>query len=193
MSRNAFRNTNEDHRSLDLRELKRLGFLDGPGRRTLFWKRNGEVISSIGIETHFERLILRYTHEPHYGERQHKEYSVFLASTPCNYGGERRWFICPASGCSRRVLVLHSGSIFACRHCLDLSYESQREAPYARALRKAQKIHMKLGGTGCTGDDFPEKPKWMHLRTYSRLAQTYENAIGSSWPPFLLKSIALNG
>src|SRR5262249_58550298 len=122
MGRYATRNTNEDYRSLDLRELKRLGMFDVRGRRSLYWKRHGEVVASIGIEIYFDRLILRYTHESHYADRQRKEYSVFLDSTRCNYGGERQWFICPAAGCSRRVLVLYSSSIFSCRHCLNLTY-----------------------------------------------------------------------
>lgn len=189
MGRYSFRNTTEDHRFLDIRELNRWGLLRPSGWRTITWKRHGEVVSSIGVLPDYDRLLLRYSHESPYGERQNREYPVFLDSTRCNYGGERRWFLCPGSGCSRRVAVLYCGSIFACRHCLDLSYESQREAPYARALRRAQTIHLKLGGTGCTGDDLPEKPKWMHWKTYSTLIQRYEQALDCSWPPFLLRAL----
>ena len=189
MGRYSFRNTTEDHRPLDIRELNKWGVLWSSGWKTVTWRRNGEVTSSIGLLAYSDRLVLRYSHESQYGERQQKEYPVFLDSTRCHYGGERRWFICPASGCSRRVAVLYSGPIFACRHCFDLAYESQREAPYMRALRKAQRISMKLGGTGCTDEGLPEKPKWMHWKTYSCLAREYENALGCSWPPFLLRAL----
>jgi hypothetical protein len=61
-------------------------------------------------------IRLRYTHQRFDGEREHQEYSVVLDWTPCNYAGARCWFICPARGCSRRVAVLYSSSMFMCRH-----------------------------------------------------------------------------
>ncbi|CZG10327.1 TPA: hypothetical protein JBE46_02375 [Legionella pneumophila subsp. pneumophila] len=67
-------------------------------------------------------------------------YPFLLNWTPCRFGGERPWFICPAKGCQRRVAILYSGSIYACRHCHQLAYTSQREADYDRALRQAEKI-----------------------------------------------------
>jgi len=66
---------------------------------------------------------------------QHKE-GIFIpqiVSTPCNFGGRRWWFICPvvdnAYVCNRRVSTLYfgKGNSFGCRHCLHLTYESQRE------------------------------------------------------------------
>ena len=71
-----------------------------------------------------------------------------------------------------------------CRHCLGLAYESQREAPHYRALHKAQAIHEKLGGTGCTLDPV-FKPKGMHWRTFRRLATQMEEAESSAVPPWL--------
>jgi hypothetical protein len=189
MGRYASRNTTEYHRSLDIRELNRWGLPEVGGWRTITWREDGEAVASIGVLPCFDHLVLRYSHESLNGEREHKEYPVFYTSTLCHYGGVRRWFICPARGCSRRVAVLYSGSIFACRHCLDLSYESQREAPYSRALRRARKIHTKLGGTGCTGDELPDKPRWMHWKTYSKLIQEYNQALDCSWPPFLFRGL----
>ena len=74
---------------------------------------------------------------------------------------------------------LDVADVFACRHCLQLAYESQREAPHYRALRKAQGIHEKLGGTGII-DDPVFKPKGMHWRTY---AEAESRAV----PPWLLR------
>ena len=48
--------------------------------------------------------------------------------------------------CGRRVAKLHlSGRYFLCRHCHRLGYASQSEAPWARALRRANKIRQQLG------------------------------------------------
>lgn len=45
---------------------------------------------------------------------------------------------------------------------------------HQRALSKAQKFRQRLGGSLCTDDPFPEKPKGMHWRTYGRLAERGE-------------------
>ncbi|WBV70692.1 hypothetical protein PGH42_12355 [Legionella pneumophila] len=98
-------------------------------------------------------------------------YPFLLNWTPCRFGGERPWFICPAKGCQRRVAILYSGSIYACRHCHQLAYTSQREADYDRALRQAEKIRGKLGWDTGIFEMEGGKPKGMHWSTFERLAQ----------------------
>jgi hypothetical protein len=78
--------------------------------------------------------------------------------------------------------------MFACRRCLQLAYESQREAPHYHALRKAQSIHEKLGGTGII-DDPVFKPKEMHWRTYSRHLERLQEAESRAVPPWLLRCL----
>ena len=98
------------------------------------------------------------------------DYPVRLQTTECNFGGVRYWFTCPAVGCSRRVAVLHQGGkIFACRHCYQLAYKSQRETPGDRGHRGANNIRRRLGWP--VGIAFPGggKPKGMHWKTYWRL------------------------
>jgi hypothetical protein len=65
--------------------------------------------------------------------------------TPCNLGGWRAWFICPAVGCGRRVAILYGGGIFACRHCYRLADASSREDAGGRATRRADRLRARLG------------------------------------------------
>jgi hypothetical protein len=57
-------------------------------------------------------------------------------------------------------------------------------------LIKTQAIRMKLGGSPSLVEDFPEKPKGMHWRTYDRLRQKANEAEDESWPPWVLKMMA---
>ncbi len=105
------------------------------------------------------------------GEWEDLEESVPLEWTPCNFGGERPWFVFPGvvNGvrCSRRVAILYGpGKYFLCWYCYDLRYESQREDKKDRALRRAQKIRQRLGGSANMLELFPERPKGMHHDTY---------------------------
>jgi hypothetical protein len=58
-------------------------------------------------------VILIYRHRS--GDTEWKDEHYAVVRTPCNLGGSRAWFICPAVGCWRRVAILYGGGIFACR------------------------------------------------------------------------------
>lgn len=79
-------------------------------------------------------LKLNYTQtDRRSGEKEDMDYRVNLATTPCNLGGKRYWFICPLTKnnipCNRRVGVLFSiGKWFGCRHCGEIAYQSQFES-----------------------------------------------------------------
>ena len=184
------KNTTSYYHQLDIRYLRQHGMLT-PGRSfSLNWSRMGEVVGSLGVQVEFDRIILNYRHQRYGEDWKSYEYPIFLDHTPCHYGGTRSWFVCPSSICSRRVAVLHGGRLFACRHCHQLVYESQREAPWSRALTRLQKIRERLGGTGSMAEDFPGKPKGMHWRTYKCLCMEAGEAQNRSWSPLMIRMLA---
>lgn len=168
------KNTTDDCQLLDVRELQRDNLLV-PGRNfSMRWTCNGKKIASINVKIESEQVIeLRYHYQRQNGNWQPIKYAVSIDWTPCNYGGQRPWFICPMGGCGRRVAILYGGSIYACRECHQLAYQSQRETVDHRALRRAQNIRKKLGGSANMLEAFPSKPKGMHWHTYFRMTDQH--------------------
>jgi hypothetical protein len=176
----ASKATTADYRQLDVRRLQRDGLLERRWSFSWRWTRNGEETGIINIRPESDRVILDYRSREGGGEWTAQEYPVMLERTPCHYGGERVWFRCPARGCGRRVTTLYGGTIFACRHCYQLSYECQRESASDRADRRAWKIRERCK------DQFGNlleplfKPKGMHERTFRRLERAYTHACHTS-------------
>ena len=153
---------------LDVYYLHRHGMLTPGHASSLHWNRNGERVASIGMWAEAGRIVLKYRSRPRGAEEwQDMEYPVALDWTACNFGGQRPWFLCPR--CGRRVAVLYGGTIYACRHCHNLAYESQREAVHHRLLNRAHKLRDRLGGDG-----WWSKPKGMHQKTFDRLFAEYQ-------------------
>lgn len=174
------KDTTSDMRALDVRRLQRDGLLT-PGRSFNWqWSINGEKVADINIRTEADRVILNYRSRNTGGEWQPMEYPVTLEWTPCNLGGRRAWFLCPARGCGRRVAMLFGGSIFACRHCHKLAYASQRERADDRATRRADRIRDKLGWEPGILNGDGDKPKGMHWRTYERLLAQHDAHVEAS-------------
>lgn len=180
--RDQGKDTTDQYHALDIRLLHRRGDLRSGSPFTLGWSWNGTPTGNVVGCAKEDSIVLCHT-----CRRSGGEDSVFphqlvrLTWTVCRYGGRRPWFICPVRDCGRRVAVLYGGGVFACRHCYRLAYGSQRETADYRALRRAQRIRMRLGGSGRMSDEFPPKPKGMHWRTYRRLQTEAENAASFSW------------
>ena len=159
----------EDMLALDVRQLQREGRLKPGAAFTWRWRWNGQTLASVHLQMGTDRVRLRCRQREHGGDGQDMAYSVRLDWTSCNYGGQRVWWLCPVPGCGRRVALLFGGPVFACRHCHQLAYRSQRETDEARAARRASKLRDVLGWEPGLVSGPGDKPKGMHWRTFERL------------------------
>ena len=160
------RDTTEQYPSVNISALRQQGVLDSEDYGFVPWYWWGELTALIASEFRYGLLVLhcfrRYDDEWSNFSRQ-----VAFDQTPCNFGGLRDWFLCPL--CAERVGVLYAArNNFACRHCLNLTYQSTRENGLVRPLRKLRHVIEKLGGEPYSYR-IPDKPKGMHWKTYARL------------------------
>lgn len=174
----------EDSLTLDLGHLLRQGSLK-PLRRVrggLNWsrQRDGEVFASIGYESSLPDrgcgwLRLKYRHND-----LPKEYTIQITTTVPNYGGLRRWFVCPLSNDRAAKLYLPlGGTVFGSRNAYGLAYHSQSQSLPDRMAEKAHSLRQKIGGEPDFRELMPPKPKGMHWTTYHRLQDKvceFENA-----------------
>jgi hypothetical protein len=171
------RNTIENCRSLDISRLQRAGCLE-PGRAGGWqWTRDGEQVAIINLRAETDGVDLSYRVRASGGEWQDVRETVRIVRVPCQFGGARPYFICPGVvngiACERRVAKLYAdGRYFLCRHCCGLAYASQREDEMDRALRRANKIRVRLGGQPGMASTFPDRPRGMWRRTYERLEES---------------------
>ena len=170
----------DDYRALDVRRWQRDGYLMAGWAFSWQWTRPGQTMASIQVRTESDRVILFYRQRSGGGEWKDERYPVRLDWSPCNYGGQRAWFLCPAAGCGRRVAILYGGGIFACRHCYRLAYSSQRETAANRALRRADRIRARLDWEPGILNGDGGKPTGMRWRTFQRLSAEHEAFVGAS-------------
>ena len=84
------------------------------------------------LTLHYRTAVIYNDHRP----KQERSYSetIFLESTPCNYGSVRWWFTAPCCGRRARVLYINQkiGDLERmtpqCRDCLELHYPSQMQS-----------------------------------------------------------------
>ena len=159
------KNSTDDYRSIDVRRWKRDGLLTPRQSFDWQWSCHGEVMASIRVRTEPDRVILTCRHRSCGEDWKGESHLVYLDWTDCNPGGQRSWFLCPARGCGRRVAILYGGGIFACRHCYQLSYPSQR----------------KTGTTGWHGGQIESATSWAGSRAFS--TATVANPRGCTGTP----------
>ncbi len=174
------KNTTSDYQQLDVRRLQRDGFLK-PGRTFSWqWTCTNGTAASILVKTELDMVTLSYRHKSGDGDWKDECHTVFLDWTPCHFGGQRAWFICPGQRCWRRVAILYGEVIFACRHCHKLAYPCQRETPLDRVARRANRIRRRLGWKEGILNPMDGKPKGMHWKTFERLTHQHNVLLKTS-------------
>jgi len=167
----------EEVKSIDIRQLNRWGVLNPGYVGSLNWTCNGEPSGDIRYRVEHGSIVLIYRYRECEEEWESVEERVQVDWTGCNYGGNRPWFICPISGCGRRVALIYAGGkYFGCRHCYELAYSSQNEGLYDRMARKARKIRKRLGADMWLEVPVFDKPKGMHRKSFERLKRKEKSA-----------------
>ena len=162
------------HNFIDIRRWHRDGCLAAGKRFTTSWSWDDEPAGSISVRTEADAVVLMFR----WRSRTESEWKpvdqrISITWTNCHFGGRRPWFLCPCCGRSVALLYIVS-NLFSCRQCNGLAYRSQRIVARHRAISRARKIRLKLGGSGSVIDEFPERPKGMHWKTYNRLRRADE-------------------
>ena len=105
--------------------------------------------------------------------------TVGVEWTPCTFGGERPWLLCP--GCGRRVGVLYdAGEGIFCRICGNLAYREENATRPGRVILRAKKLHVRLGGTGNLLEELPPKARARALTELSESAYDRLRARGEA-------------
>ena len=156
---------------LDIRTVHKMGALQPGAVATHEWTSRGEPAGTITtiMSTTRPALTLSYSiRKPGENWQPIKE-TVFLDTTPCNYGGERFWFHCPR--CHQRRAVLFSvDGYFRCRACHDLAYSSTREDAHERSIRRTRTLQRELRApSNCDVFTIPPKPDGMSWSKYDQL------------------------
>jgi hypothetical protein len=156
---------------LDIRTFKKRGWLKIASNKTLTWSKNGNITGSINYAISEDELTLNYRTKTNSRDWEGIVQTIVIATTPCNFGGYRKWFKCPE--CEKKVLVLYGGRFFRCRKCHGLIHPSVNENKLDRACRAIERYQsilspdVKVGVLD--GLEWLPKPKWMRYKTYYQI------------------------
>lgn len=131
------KDTCEASKRISIKFLKEHKYLSKPlvpKSGSINWSWGGEPSGSASMAIYPSEGFIRFSYTRTYygGEKEDFNYEVRLVTTPCHFGGERYWFVCPLSKnqryCGKKVGVLYlAGNYFGCRTCYDLAYQSQQQ------------------------------------------------------------------
>ena len=159
-----------DSMPLDIRKITRKGLWVQGNSFSWQWLVNDREVASIRIGVDLQSMVLSYRMK---NTGEVVEQRVQTQTSPCQLGGQRRWFTCPL--CSTRVALLYApGRHFACRGCCGLAYPTQKEGAGDRASSRANKLRKRLGWEAGILNGNGSKPKGMHWTTYHRLKAEHD-------------------
>lgn len=135
----------------------------------LYQKNNiiaGFIVEPLAITVEAYSSHLKIT----YRKRKEYSYTIPVERISCNYGGFRSYFRCPLCEKRMRILYFAEQSIFLCRMCLNLSYNSQRLRTSRRYGHISDQIKAFVREKGGDLDQY-KKPPRMHNTSYDKLRQ----------------------
>lgn len=164
--------TCKEVKRIDIRVMKKNGWLQSYGWRSMSWECGGNPSGQIRYCVDSDGIRLDYKSRASGEDWQHVEEKILFDRTPCNYGGERLWFLCPH--CGRRVAVLYGvGVHFLCRECYSLPYASQMKGEIDRLIDKKHGLGRRIFENYIDGYGW-QKKKGMHQKTFDRLHLKYQ-------------------
>jgi hypothetical protein len=159
----------EEVPQLDIRVLKRNGLFDLSASNGLIkWVNLGLPEAALEYAYADSILCITYAVKTPQAVSEAVSEHIFIDRTTCNYGGTRTWFSCP--NCNARKAILYCASKrFLCRQCYGLNYSCQNEVYTDRMIRKARKLHSKLGASMDLQRPISDRPHGMYRATFERL------------------------
>jgi hypothetical protein len=148
---------------ISISKLKGWGYLNPEQIKsgTLNWSRNGSPTGSISIRvnTHSEQPYIELDYK--YRD-EHRNYKVYLTSTPSNLSrGEIWYFICPQTKKRCRKLYLIDGCFLHREAFSGCMYETQTQSKKYRRLNKTLNAYFKID------DLYSELDKKHFKKTYA--------------------------
>jgi hypothetical protein len=154
------RYTDNDSLELSLPDLKKHGKLVNGYNGSITWSNGFGEMGAVNLSVDLNGRAIQFEYVV-FDEVQ--RYLVYLVAIPCHFGGFRWLFACPTCGsskkCLRRSYTLYkppNSPYFGCRHCMSLTYRSQRHC------RLKYENSLKMIGLLAKINEIDESIKKMH-------------------------------
>ena len=174
--------TTDDYRTLSVNLCYRKGFLSPDAGIHLEWSRGDYRTATLNGKMNAPGDRMDVAYREHFGSERGPgvRRSIRIEWIPRHLGGHQAYFLCPGSGCGRRVAVLHCGQTIGCRLCLKLNYQCQRDSAPNNALSRAERIRKRLGWEPGVFFGHGDRPPRMYRRTFERLVAEHDAWVSQS-------------